>query len=64
MQKSPPRISYVEPKDITDKVGTGGKLVYLSLGSLGCMDVPLMQRVIDSLSQTPHRVIVSMGPNS
>ena len=39
-----------------------GKLVYLSLGSLGCMDVPLMQRVIDSLDKTPHRVIVSMGP--
>ena len=36
--------------------------MYLSLGSLGCMDVPLMQRVIDSLDQTPHRVIVSMGP--
>jgi UDP:flavonoid glycosyltransferase YjiC (YdhE family) len=26
------------------------------------MDVPLMQRVIDSLDKTPHRVIVSMGP--
>jgi len=48
--------------DVTEKVGTDGKLVYLSLGSLGCMDVPLMQRVIDSLNQTPHRVIVSMGP--
>jgi MGT family glycosyltransferase len=48
--------------DVTDKVGSDGKLVYLSLGSLGCMDVPLMQRVIDSLDKTPHRVIVSMGP--
>jgi UDP:flavonoid glycosyltransferase YjiC (YdhE family) len=48
--------------DVGGKVGTDGKLVYLSLGSLGCMDVPLMQRVIDSLDETPHRVIVSMGP--
>jgi MGT family glycosyltransferase len=48
--------------DVTEKVGGEGKLVYLSLGSLGCMDVPLMQRVIDSLDRTPHRVIVSMGP--
>ena len=39
-----------------------GKLVYLSLGSLGCMDVGLMQRLIDALAETPHRVIVSMGP--
>jgi MGT family glycosyltransferase len=48
--------------DVTERVGEDGKLVYLSLGSLGCMDVPLMQRVIDSLDRTPHRVIVSMGP--
>ena len=48
--------------DVAEKVGSDGKLVYLSLGSLGCMDVPLMQRVIDSLNRTPHRVIVSMGP--
>ncbi|HEV7421716.1 MAG TPA: nucleotide disphospho-sugar-binding domain-containing protein [Mycobacterium sp.] len=42
--------------------GDESRLIYLSLGSLGCMDVPLMQRVIDSLDRTPHRVIVSMGP--
>jgi len=39
-----------------------GRLIYLSLGSLGCMDVGLMQRLIDSLATTDHRVIVSMGP--
>lgn len=48
--------------DVAEKVGSDGKLVYLSLGSLGCMDIPLMQRVIDSLDATPHRVIVSLGP--
>jgi MGT family glycosyltransferase len=39
-----------------------GKVIYLSLGSLGCMDVGLMQRLIDALASTGHRTIVSMGP--
>jgi MGT family glycosyltransferase len=39
-----------------------GKLVYLSLGSLGSADVELMQRLIDTLADTDYRVIVSMGP--
>ncbi|HET9681847.1 MAG TPA: nucleotide disphospho-sugar-binding domain-containing protein [Candidatus Limnocylindrales bacterium] len=39
-----------------------GALVYLSLGSLGSADVALMQRLVDVLGTTPHRVIVSMGP--
>jgi MGT family glycosyltransferase len=39
-----------------------GKLIYLSLGSLGSADVELMQRLIDTLAQTDYRVIVSMGP--
>ena len=39
-----------------------GKLLYLSLGSLGSADVALMQRLIDVLGTTPHRVVVSMGP--
>jgi MGT family glycosyltransferase len=37
-------------------------LVYLSLGSLGSADVLLMQRLIDTLADCPHRVVVSMGP--
>ena len=40
----------------------GGGLIYLSLGSLGSADVDLMGRLIDLLGATPHRVIVSMGP--
>ena len=36
--------------------------MYLSLGSLGCMDVGLMQRLIDAMATTEHRTIVSMGP--
>jgi UDP:flavonoid glycosyltransferase YjiC (YdhE family) len=37
-------------------------LVYLSLGSLGSADVGLMQRLIDVMGRTRHRVIVSKGP--
>ena len=39
-----------------------GSLVYLSLGSLASGDVDLMQGLIDTLGETPYRVIVSMGP--
>ena len=41
--------------------GDGG-LVYLSLGSLGSADVGLMQRLVDVMGATRHRVIVSKGP--
>ena len=39
-----------------------GALVYLSLGSLGSADVGLMQRLVDVMGTTRHRVIVSKGP--
>jgi UDP:flavonoid glycosyltransferase YjiC (YdhE family) len=39
-----------------------GALIYLSLGSLGSADVSLMQRLVDVLATTRHRVIVSKGP--
>ena len=46
-------------------LGNGqGHLIYLSLGSLGAADVTLMQRLIDLLAKTRHRVIVSMGPRA
>jgi MGT family glycosyltransferase len=48
--------------DVDEHVPGDGKVVYLSLGSLGCMDVGLMQRLIDALAATEHRTIVSMGP--
>ena len=50
------------PFDVQEHLPGDGKVVYLSLGSLGCMDVGLMQRLIDALAETSHRVIVSMGP--
>lgn len=40
----------------------GGRLIYLSLGSLGSADVELMQRLVEALAKTEHRVIVSKGP--
>jgi MGT family glycosyltransferase len=40
----------------------GGALIYLSLGSLGSADVGLMRRLVDVLGRTPHRYIVSKGP--
>ena len=49
------------PFDVSERLPGEGEIVYLSLGSLGCMDTALMQRLIDLLDRTPHRVIVSMG---
>jgi MGT family glycosyltransferase len=40
----------------------GGALLYLSLGSLGSADVDLMKWLVDVLSRSRHRVIVSKGP--
>jgi MGT family glycosyltransferase len=37
-------------------------LIYVSLGSLGSADVSLMERLVTVLSGTPHRYIVSKGP--
>ncbi|HVC75975.1 MAG TPA: glycosyltransferase [Candidatus Micrarchaeaceae archaeon] len=38
------------------------RLIYVSLGSLGSADVALMKRLVDVLSKTPHRYVVSKGP--
>ena len=46
-----------------ESLRSGGEpLVYFSLGSLGSGDVELMRGLIDSLAESPYRVIVSMGP--
>jgi MGT family glycosyltransferase len=39
-----------------------GALVYVSLGSLGSADVDLMNHLLAALADTPHRFIVSKGP--
>jgi len=40
----------------------GAPLIYVSLGSLGSADVALMRQLVETLAETPHRYIVSMGP--
>ncbi|HEY8437872.1 MAG TPA: nucleotide disphospho-sugar-binding domain-containing protein [Candidatus Limnocylindrales bacterium] len=49
------------PRDLADRPPDSG-LIYLSLGSLGSADVDLMRRLVAVLADTPHRFIVSKGP--
>ena len=54
---------YALPAAVADRPA-GSALVYVSLGSLGGADLDLMRRLVDSLSRTPHRYVVSMGPRA
>ena len=54
---------YALPAAVSDRP-EGSALIYLSLGSLGGADVDLMRRLVDVLSRTPHRFIVSKGPQA
>src|SRR5690242_20492166 len=54
-----PETTWSLPDDLARR---DGALIYLSLGSLGSADVALMQRLVDLLGTTRHRVIVSKGP--
>jgi UDP:flavonoid glycosyltransferase YjiC (YdhE family) len=49
------------PTELTDRPRDSA-LIYLSLGSLGSADVGLMRRLVAVLAETPHRYIVSKGP--
>jgi MGT family glycosyltransferase len=40
----------------------GRETIYLSLGSLGSADLSLMKELVAELGDTPHRYIVSKGP--
>ncbi len=51
------------PERFVDRPAGAG-LIYLSLGSLGGADIALLQRLIDVLGRTEHRVVVSMGPRA
>lgn len=55
--------SYELPEVLRDRPA-GSALVYLSLGSLGSADVDLMKRLVEVLGRTPHRYIVSKGPQA
>jgi MGT family glycosyltransferase len=51
------------PFEVPEHLRDGdGSLIYLSLGSLGSADVELMRRLVDVLSRSRHRFIVSKGP--
>ncbi len=54
---------YVVPAQVADRPEDSA-LIYLSLGSLGSADVDLMKRLVDVLGRTPHRYIVSKGPQA
>jgi len=54
-----------DPFEVPENLRGGeGSLIYLSLGSLGSADVELMKRLVDVLSHTPHRYVVSKGPRA
>lgn len=53
--------AYVIPAEVANRP-EGSALIYLSLGSLGSADVDLMKRLIDVLGRTPHKYVVSKGP--
>ncbi|KAJ6221769.1 hypothetical protein RDWZM_000314 [Blomia tropicalis] len=40
-----------------------GSLIYVSMGTMGCADLVLMERLITILKESPNRFIFSLGPN-
>jgi MGT family glycosyltransferase len=56
------RTTDAEWKIPPEHVNTDGSLIYVSLGSLGSGDVPLMKDLVAALAETPHRYVVSKGP--
>ncbi len=53
--------AFALPEELASRP-TGSALIYVSLGSLGSADVDLMRRLVAVLADTPHRYIVSKGP--
>ncbi|CAG2174445.1 unnamed protein product [Oppiella nova] len=51
-----------ETFELPDKLKSrSGKLIYLSLGSMGGANVPLMKRLVSILAKSEHRFIISKG---
>ncbi|XP_054156260.1 NDP-glycosyltransferase YjiC-like [Oppia nitens] len=49
------------PDKFDNRDKSQSKLIYLSMGSMGSVDVQLMKRFVDILSKTSHKYIVSKG---
>jgi UDP:flavonoid glycosyltransferase YjiC (YdhE family) len=47
------------PKNFIEKPG---KLIYFSLGSIACADLDLLKKLINILSKSPNKFIISKGP--
>lgn len=41
-----------------------GKFIFLSMGSMGSIELNLMRRLVELLGRTKHKFIVSMGPRA
>ncbi|MFQ5933392.1 MAG: glycosyltransferase [Dehalococcoidia bacterium] len=52
------------PFQVPESLGKDGALIYISMGSLGSLDLRLTNRLINSLKKTKHRFIVSLGPQA
>lgn len=63
--KNVPDLEMLLPKSfITENLNNNfsGKYIYVSLGSMGSVDLELMKRLLIALAKTSHKYIVSKGP--
>ncbi|XP_054163836.1 NDP-glycosyltransferase YjiC-like [Oppia nitens] len=59
MRNDPKEFKIPDKFENRDKIKS--KLIYLSMGSMGSVDVNLMKRFVEILSKTQHKYIVSKG---
>jgi MGT family glycosyltransferase len=52
------------PFTVPSELAGDGKLIYVSLGSLGSAEPELMGRLVDLIGRTPLRAIMSLGPRA
>ena len=60
-RKNPKEMPFELPKGF---VKPGDKLIYVSMGSMGGIDLELMKRIVSALGSTPHKYIISKGLRS
>lgn len=59
------QLSQLVPREFLADTFAGtfsGKLIYVSMGSLGSIDLQLMKRLVEILSPTRHKYIFAKGP--